>query len=288
LDKTREQLLNRQLSHLRVQLLHAKLSEVTPDWRRLRFTPPYNKFYYICDGNGWVQIGNEHYRPAPGELLFMPGGIEQSFSVADGKTYTMYWCHFNTNVSLGRLFQLLGIPTLVKLKNEALLKRHFQELVRHFNEKGPTSSGHIQSQLFGIISLFLDEALAHRHVGASSITENKLLASLRYIDANLSKEITIEQLSDQAHFHPNYFIRIFKLHMGMPPMKYIHELRLEKAQHLLASSDMTIAEIAHRSGFNDVPYFSASFKKHVGVTPSNYRNVMQYERGNQIPAETIG
>ncbi|WP_163858546.1 helix-turn-helix transcriptional regulator [Paenibacillus elgii] len=276
MDTAKAQLLNSQLSNLRVQLLFAKLSVCARDWRRLHFTPFYNKLYYICDGEGWIQVGDEQYRPVPGEFMFIPGGTEQSFSVTEGTPYTMYWCHFSSNIRLGRVLQLLGISHLVKALDPALVQHHFRELIRHFNDMGPTSAVHIQAALFSLIALFLDMAPVKPHHGISMDAERKLIDSLRYIDAHLSSELTVEQLSDHAHFHPNYFIRMFKRHMGMPPMKYIHERRLEKAQHLLASTDLTVGEVACRSGFNDVSYFSASFKKYAGVAPKDYRNILQY------------
>ncbi|MBU7317943.1 helix-turn-helix transcriptional regulator [Paenibacillus oleatilyticus] len=282
MDTAKAQLLNSQLSNLRVQLLFAKLSVCARDWRRQHFTPFYNKLYYICDGEGWIQVGDEQYRPMPGEFMFIPGGTEQSFSVTEGTPYTMYWCHFGSNIRLGRVLQLLGISHLVKALDPALVQHHFRELIRHFNAMGPTSAVHIQAALFSLIALFLDTAPVKPHHGISSDAERKLIDSLRYIDAHLASELTVEQLSGHAHFHPNYFIRMFKRHMGMPPMKYIHERRLEKAQQLLASTDLTVEEVARRSGFNDVSYFSASFKKYAGVAPKDYRNMLQYGR------ETMG
>ncbi|WP_239628034.1 helix-turn-helix domain-containing protein [Paenibacillus sp. H1-7] len=273
MDKVAAQLLNRQLSYLQVQLLNAKLSRCTQDWRMLHISPTYNKLYYIRDGEGWVQIGNELFYPRPGELMLIPGGVKHSCSTTGGTPYTKYWCHFKSNINFGRLLNRLNLPCLVQVEDAGTMQRHFEEMIHHYSTRGPTASIRIQAALFSVISLFLEQALANQHHHMGSAIERKLIDSLHYIDAHLAEELTIEQLSLHAHFHPNYFIRMFKKHMGTPPMKYIHERRLEKAQQLLASTELTVGEVAGRTGFNDVSYFSAAFKKHTGATPSDYRNI---------------
>ncbi|WP_028547509.1 AraC family transcriptional regulator [Paenibacillus sp. UNC451MF] len=273
MDNAKKQLLNHQLSYLRVQLLFAKLSVCGPDWMKYHFTPSYNKIYLIREGEGWLQIGKEQLRPKPGELVFIPGGLEQSYSVTTGTPYTMQWCHFKSNMNFMRLFQLFGISKVVSVGENLELQQRFRELEEHRSDKGPSTSLKIQSSLFSIISYFIDHAIMDKSQEAANDSIRKLTETIEYIDTFLTRELTIEELSQNAHFHPNYFIRIFKRHLGMPPMRYIHERRLEKAKLLLGSTDLTVGEIAHKSGFNDVSYFSAAFKKSAGVSPSEYRNL---------------
>ncbi|WP_282941039.1 AraC family transcriptional regulator [Paenibacillus sp. RC67] len=279
MDDAKKQLLNHQLSYLRVQLLFAKLSVCGPGWMKHHFTPSYNKIYLIREGEGWLQIGKEQLRPKPGELVFIPGGLEQSYSVTAGTPYTMQWCHFKSNINFMRLFQLFGIAKVVRAGENRELQQRFNELEEHRSDKGPATSLKIQSALLSIISYFIDHAILDKGQDTPNDAILKLTDTIHYIDMNLLRELSIEELSQNAHFHPNYFIRIFKRHLGMPPMRYIHERRLEKAKQLLGSTDLTVGEVAYRSGFKDISYFSAAFKKSAGVTPSEFRNLFSGSEG---------
>ncbi len=274
MDHDNKHFINSQLSALRVQLLLAKRSICSPQWRRHQFIPCYDKLYYISEGEGWIQVGSEQLWPKPGELVFIPGGTVQSYSVTDGTPFTKYWCHFKSNLDFTRLFRLFGIPKVVQAGHAPELHHDFQRLTESLAESGPATSLKIQSALLSIIAYFMDHAELNYQTDVAAAAPLNLLETIRFIDRHLSEELTIQELSGNAHFHPNYFIRMFKKHLGMTPMRYIHERRLEQAQQLLISTDSSVSEIAYRSGFKDVSHFSQAFKKRYGLSPTEYRQGM--------------
>lgn len=72
----------------------------------------------------------------------------------------------------------------------------------------------------------------------------------------------------------SYFKQLFLKIYGIPPVKYITQLKLERAKELLITGIYTVNEIAMSVGYNDVYYFSKSFKKLYGMSPSVYAKVM--------------
>lgn len=64
---------------------------------------------------------------------------------------------------------------------------------------------------------------------------------------------------------------MFKKETGIPFMKYLLDLRLEKSKELLLSTGMKNFEIALEVGFSSANYFSFCFKKELGVSPSNFK-----------------
>jgi len=84
----------------------------------------------------------------------------------------------------------------------------------------------------------------------------------------------VEVLAGIMHFHPNYFIKFFKRHMGTSPVHYIVRKRMEKSKLLLNLKDASITEIAEAAGFNDVSHFSKAFKNHTGFSPTEYRRMV--------------
>ncbi|MDF2714833.1 MAG: hypothetical protein K0R28_1758, partial [Paenibacillus sp.] len=230
--------LRHRLSDLKLDLVYAKLTDCPPDWRRLDFTPEYNKFYYICEGCGWVKVGNKTFHPVPGQLFFAPANVVQSFSYADGQPYRMYWCHFTSNIGMNRLFQTFGLPNIITVQDNNRLLGHFKQLIDNRNSPWPTTTLKNQSALFEILALFIDSALSGELNSLPSLSDSKLIDAIHYIDSHLSKDMTIDELSDIVHFHPNYFIRFFKARLGVPPMRYIYERRLERAKELLVGTDL--------------------------------------------------
>ena len=98
---------------------------------------------------------------------------------------------------------------------------------------------------------------------------------LDYIEHNLSECITLDSLSQQAHFDKSYLIARFKESMGTSPMRYVSHLRLERAKVLLATTDDSVTQIAHAVGFSTIHYFSRFFKEKEGLSPVEYRQQRQ-------------
>ena len=67
------------------------------------------------------------------------------------------------------------------------------------------------------------------------------------------------------------FIRHFKQQVGIPPIKYINNLKIEVAKSFLISTNMPISEISFNLGIQDPLYFCNFFKKNTGINPTKYR-----------------
>lgn len=67
------------------------------------------------------------------------------------------------------------------------------------------------------------------------------------------------------------FKRRFRQATGMPPLEYVHALRLEEAKQMLESGDQSIEAIAFEVGYEDAGYFSRLFRRNVNLTPAQYR-----------------
>ncbi len=93
-----------------------------------------------------------------------------------------------------------------------------------------------------------------------------------YIELNLAKSMTLEELAIVANFSKFHFNRIFRSIVGETPFQFILRLRLEKAATLILSNKKeSISEIALRCGFTDASIFSRNFKKYFKVPASKYK-----------------
>lgn len=109
---------------------------------------------------------------------------------------------------------------------------------------------------------------------AESKGDSRLDRVLTYVQEHCCDGLTSAQLSRQFGYDEAYFCRKFKAVTGLPPMKYITVLKLEKARRLLGEKQRTVSEIAALCGFSDVNYFSRCFRAHFGLSPTRFARDM--------------
>ena len=85
-------------------------------------------------------------------------------------------------------------------------------------------------------------------------------------------DFDLSQVLVQTGYTVNHFRKLFRDEVGMPPLEYMNNRRLDYAKELfrLWKDRLSVAEVAHTCGFRDEYYFSRYFKKHEGITPGQY------------------
>jgi AraC-like DNA-binding protein len=106
----------------------------------------------------------------------------------------------------------------------------------------------------------------------ATTSNSKINSVLSYIESHLADPMSVEELAKLVHFHPNYFMNYFKSMMGLSPIVYVNKKRLEKARRQLATSELSISDIAEGIGM-ELYYFSRLFRKQTGMSPSEYRKL---------------
>ena len=81
-----------------------------------------------------------------------------------------------------------------------------------------------------------------------------------------------------ASLSPFYLTRIFKARYGVPPYRFLINLRIDRATELLRDSSLTVTQICHRSGFNSLSHFITTFRRHTGLSPSQYRRMVDWQQ----------
>ena len=94
---------------------------------------------------------------------------------------------------------------------------------------------------------------------------------LNYIDDNLYKRITMDEISSIFYFNKDYLMRIFKKELDITIMDYINKRRIYNSLELLKNTDDLVIKIALNSGYSSLEYYSETFTKVLGVSPLTYR-----------------
>jgi AraC-like DNA-binding protein len=125
------------------------------------------------------------------------------------------------------------------------------------------------------LALRLMQAAGSSQPGAlkGGLAAHQLRKILLYIEENLEKSLTIEDLATLIALSPTHFARAFRESTGQPPHRYITALRLDRSRDALQHPGVTLAEVATRYGFSDHSHFTRLFKDRFGITPSSYRRL---------------
>lgn len=116
--------------------------------------------------------------------------------------------------------------------------------------------------------------LEHGDVSSENIICDKTVScAVEFIKENLSSKIKLCDICKAAGCAVSTLNTKFNGALGMSPVNYLINLRLEHSAYLLRTTSHTVEAVAEKSGFENVYYFSASFKKKYGVSPSKYRNI---------------
>jgi len=95
-------------------------------------------------------------------------------------------------------------------------------------------------------------------------------------------ELSLSDFAQSVNLSVWRLCHIFKSDVGMPPMRYLRVLRMERAKALLESSFLSVKEIAYRVGMNDESHFVRDFKATYGSSPSCYRTAFRNNGGAQL------
>lgn len=102
----------------------------------------------------------------------------------------------------------------------------------------------------------------------------QLESALAYIDKNIHRDITMNEVADNIAISYNYFSKRFRDFTGYSFPEYVNRQRIERSKAYLRDSSLKIADIAYKIGYHSPSSFSRAFKKYEGCYPSDYRKAL--------------
>jgi AraC-like DNA-binding protein len=273
-------------------LLHVDKVLLNKKWNYKNVISPYIRVYYIDEGEGYISTITEKIKLEAGYLYIIP-----SFTLCNlecNKSLGQYFIHCFEDAPSGlSLFQNYRAP--LKIKANENIKNCIKRLLsinpdrkinrsdnpkvyeqnafyREYQQLNTKQSDSVfmetQGILLQLIAQFLTVMSSKREIDIQ--IPSVVLDAIRFIQINLSTEITVVQLAKRANLQIDYFSRVFAKHTGERPVEYIQNKRIERAQYLIVTTQLTFAEIAEDIGFQYLPYFYRVFKKVTQMTPSEY------------------
>ena len=89
------------------------------------------------------------------------------------------------------------------------------------------------------------------------------------LEAEYARTVTISELAREAGLSTFHLIRVFRASFGLPPYKYLEQVRIQQARRLIRDG-FPLTHVVHATGFSDQSHLTRYFKRIVGVTPGIY------------------
>lgn len=125
-----------------------------------------------------------------------------------------------------------------------------------------------------LYSFLLDLSQQLTNSGTLDRQLDRLAPVLSYIEANIHRPLSLQELADTAMITPQYLCLLFKKILNMRPMVYVNQERINLSKALMfRESGKRIQEIGQMVGFDHPSYFSAQFKRYTGMSPEQFKQL---------------
>lgn len=219
---------------------------------------------YTKSGSGTLRVDGRELAQTAGCIFFLSPGIPHEYLPTDGLWETA-WVVFRGQ-HLSEMMKELGFGSWHYRENADLsaCEGIFRRILSAAGD--PLNGGERCSLLIYEYILEVRSLLVSGRSSAGAAG-----GALEYMDANFSRDITLEELAALTGVSLQHFCRVFRAQTGMRPMEYLAHRRVAEAKRLLSTTELSVGEISSLSGYSNPTYFGTVFRRIEGTSPSEYR-----------------
>lgn len=238
--------------------------------------------HFVTRGELWHRVRERVHTARKRDACLLDMGSDVTFGNSNKGKLEFYWAWFNGK-EMPLLYQELRttenpvFPSLDTARMESI----FRELIA-LTAKPPPA---YEVRASALLTQLLAELFASRHRGGDMPTlgqphplSDPVRRATDFITRNYELPLSIKQIASKSGQSMFYFTRLFHREMGMPPIAYLNQYRIEQAKQLLQASAKSVEEIARSVGYPQQNYFTRVFRKIVGVSPRQFREEQRRER----------
>lgn len=224
------------------------------------------ELYCNACGTGFVN-GDSFAYQQDRVCLFRPGQRRQS----EGQFQCYYLKFTCDNPEIKKYID--SLPTQIPPGDSQRIYPIFHDIFDAMSQKYPGYTLYVSGKICEMISLLYSFTQSVAHTSDKyGVYNAEIFESIRFMRDHLADRITLEDIAGSVHLSPSFFHVVFKKIMQKTPHRYLLEVRLATAKDLLVNSNLALAVIAEKCGFDSQVYFNYIVKKEWGVTPKKYRD----------------
>lgn len=226
----------------------------------------------VCTLHGigeYVFSDGERIRLQSGEIALIPATAAYRVHAADGEPFEHYTVNFTGDGDTLPEWIPRSKMVVLRPKDPVMFQARFEELAESWKRMRAGYRMQARARLLLLLADYLTECMTQNvDPGAYSRT----LPAKRMIETRYDEPLNLEQMARACGMCEGSFRRAFASVYDQSPVKYLLNLRVEKAKELLLMG-LSLEEVARRTGFSDVNYFIRYFRKTTGMTPGRFRQM---------------
>ena len=176
---------------------------------------------------------------------------------------------------ISRFKNVFNFPAFAFKKNNANateIKNSIDSIAEEYVLKKPFWNDYVYNHMLMLITALRRQGIIAEVPNKKIEVINKIRPALEYINEHYAENISTLNLSELMNFNETYFCRLFKRIIGTSAVNYINFVRVCKAEKLL-KNNISVSEVANKTGFSSPSYFNRVFKKYMHYSPSDYKKI---------------
>lgn len=239
----------------------------TKDYSQNRFAGRVDyQLIYVYKGAGHYWLNNERKVLGAGNILLFRPKEPQIYSYYADEHPEIYWIHFTGN-NCKNIIEKYNLHNCY-IGEHTMLKTLFQETIIELQLKKPFFEDVVLCNFLQILAVI---ARYHQQILSPLGNDFSIDRLIMQLNQRYKDNWNVASMAEYCKLSVGYFSHIFKKRIGVAPMRYLNELRVEKAKELIATNAMKLSDIASMVGFSDPLYFSRVFKKTAGIPPKEFQ-----------------
>ena len=226
-----------------------------------------------------VITGPAYHYPLDDEIRLVNSIRAGNDAAADAILESIYAANFaqpRLSIEMARCLMFDLISTMIKTMDSLLAGEEDAELWARIEPVARLTACRSLERLQEEMKTILTEVCRHVRGGRTSHTEYLRQAIVEYIEEHwYERNLGPEAVADHVQRNSAYIGRFFREQFGVGISSYIKNLRVARAKRLIETTELTVREIAERTGFADSNALIRGFKEHEGVTPGEYKTTLQ-------------
>lgn len=257
------------------KLLYVTFSRYENDWLSLPHSHHFTELFYVRGGSGHFQVEEELFSIRSGDFVIVNANTMHT-ELSDGDEPLEY---IILGVE-GLCFSFEGNEQHLLFncgQDPGSLMFYMNSMLHEMEEKQQNYELVCQNLLEVLIVKLIRRTNYAFEVVPSLKISRECLKLKHYIEENYNQDISLDTLADISHLNKYYMVHAFTKYFGCSPINYLCDVRIKASKELLATTDYSITEIAHSSGFSSQSYFAQCFQKNCHMTASSYRKTARSE-----------
>ena len=262
------------------RLLYVSTSKYEGDWQSILHSHPFSELFYVINGQGAFLAEGSEFPVKQNDMVIINPHVQHTEKSLPGAPLNYIVLGIEgLSFSFGRLATArAGVssqPTPDTVYKHNMSKTNVYSYLNIMLEEITEQQEDYEAVCQNLLEVLLIYIL--RSGSLSVVPDNSRLLNREctqiknYLDANYSEDITLDTLSALTHMNKYYLAHTFTKYMGLSPINYLLQKRIQEGKSLLESTSYSIAQISDLLGFSSQSYFSQAFRKATGMTPMQYR-----------------